>query len=107
SWDISRELKEVGILLLNENSREEIALFAEKTLDDFVKVRDFLRFEIRSITQTTKETGNRLLDLINTKGMDVKSFSRGTFPNHLNYIANDDDKATQRKYLEAEDIQIN
>jgi ATP-dependent exoDNAse (exonuclease V) beta subunit len=39
--------------------------------------------------------------------MDVKSFSRGTFPNHLNYIANDDDKATQRKYLEAEDIQIN
>ncbi|TDS56583.1 UvrD-helicase domain-containing protein [Myroides indicus] len=107
SWDISRELKEVGALLLNENSREEIALFAEKKLDDFVRVRDFLRFEIRSITQTTKETGSCLLDLINTNGIDVKSFSRGTFPNHLNYIANDDDKATQRKYLETEDIQIN
>ncbi|WP_267740434.1 UvrD-helicase domain-containing protein [Myroides injenensis] len=106
SWDITRELKDVGALLLNENNREEISLFAEKTLEDFVVVRDYLRKEIKSITDYTKSLGKQIEEIIAQKGMDSKSFSRGTFPNHIKSIIADDVKPTQKRYIEFDDIQL-
>lgn len=106
SWDITRELKDVGALLLNENNREEIALFAEKTLTDFVVVRDYLRKEIKNITDETKSLGKHIEKIIIEKGMDPKSFSRGTFPNHIKSIIIDDVKPAQKRYNEFDDIQL-
>lgn len=106
SWDITRELKEMGALLLNENNREEIALFDEKTLKDFVVTRDYLRKKIEEITNETKQKGQVIWDLLIDKGVDMKSFSRGTFPNHLLAIINDTDKSTQRKYVEFEEVTL-
>ncbi|WP_410880967.1 UvrD-helicase domain-containing protein [Myroides sp. DW712] len=106
SWDITRELKEMGALLLNENNREEIALFDQKTLQDFVVTRDYLRKKIEEITQDTQQRGKAIWDLLIDKGVDMKSFSRGTFPNHLLAIINDTDKSTQRKYVEFEEVTI-
>lgn len=106
SWDITRELKEMGALLLNENNRDEIALFDQKTLQDFVGTRDYLRKKIEEITQDTQQRGKSIWDLLIDKGVDMKSFSRGTFPNHLLAIINDTDKSTQRKYLEFEEVTI-
>ncbi|WP_353118910.1 UvrD-helicase domain-containing protein [Myroides odoratus] len=106
SWDITRELKEMGALLLNENNREEIALFDEKTLKDFVVTRDYLRKKIEEITRETKQKGQAIWDLLIDKGVDMKSFSRGTFPNHLLAIINDTDKSTQRKYVEFEEVTL-
>ena len=106
SWDITREIKEMGSLLLNENNREEIGLFADKTLADFVKARDFLREEIKRLTEQIKQEGKVIWEEIHTKGIDVKSFSRGTFPNHILAIINDSDKIKDRKYLNFEDVAI-
>ncbi|MDR0193934.1 MAG: UvrD-helicase domain-containing protein [Myroides sp.] len=106
SWDITRELKDVGSLLLNENNREEIALFAEHTLEDFVKVRDFLRSEIRRIGTETVELGKQIALVIQQNGMDPKSFSRGTFIRHIENIIADNDSAQDRKYLEFDDVQL-
>lgn len=106
SWDITRELKEMGALLLNENNREEIALFDQKTLQDFISTRDYLRKKIEELTKETQQKGKAIWDLLIDKGVDMKSFSRGTFPNHLLAIINDTDKSTQRKYEEFEEIAI-
>ncbi|MGL4582523.1 MAG: UvrD-helicase domain-containing protein [Flavobacterium sp.] len=105
SWDITRELKEVGALLLNENNREEIALFSTHTLEDFVKVRDFLRIEIKNLTAESIELGKSILDLIESKGMDKTSFSGQYFIKHIdNVIA--DTVGTTKRYHEFDDIKI-
>lgn len=106
SWDISKELKDVGALLLNENNRDEIALFTGKAIEDFVQMRDFLRKEVADITAETMQLGTELKQLIVDKAMDPKSFSRGTFVRHLENIAVDSPKASERKYVEFDDIQI-
>lgn len=105
SWDISKELKDVGALLLNENNREEIALFSEKTLEDFVKVRDFLRQEIKRITEETKELGQSILDLIETKGIDKTSFSGQYFVKHVERVVLDTVGETKR-YHEFDEVKI-
>lgn len=106
SWDITRELKEMGALLLNENNRDEIALFDTKTLEDFVETRDYLRKKTEELTVESQQKGQAIWDLLLSKGVDMKSFSRGTFPNHLLAIIQDTDKSTQRKYLEFEEVTL-
>lgn len=105
SWDITRELKEVGALLLNENNREEIALFSNHTLEDFVKVRDFLRLEIKSLTAESIEIGKNILDLIESKGMDKTSFSGQYFVKHIDNVISDT-VGTTKRYHEFDDIKI-
>ncbi|SHL15251.1 UvrD-helicase domain-containing protein [Myroides odoratimimus] len=105
SWDITRELKEVGALLLNENNREEIALFSEHTLQDFVKVRDFLREEIKKITAESIVLGQSIMDLIESKGMDKTSFSGQYFVKHIENVIQDT-VGTTKRYHEFDDIKI-
>lgn len=107
SWDITRELKEVGSLLLNENHREEILLFADKSLQDFVQVRDYLKKQIKELTLFNIEQGKKVKDIIVNNGMIPKSFYRGTFVNHIDYIIADDIKATNTIYREFDDVKIN
>jgi hypothetical protein len=40
SWDISREILDTGRLVLNENHRNEITHFHDKTIADFVEIRN-------------------------------------------------------------------
>ena len=39
SWDVSREILETGRLVLNENNRNEILHFNEKTIEEFVEIK--------------------------------------------------------------------
>lgn len=107
SWDITRELKQVGSLLLNENNREEIGLFAQKSLNDFVKVRDYLRTQVKELKSQNIKAAMQIKQIISDNAMEPKSFSRGTFPNHIEAIIKNDPKAYQRRYLVFEDIAIN
>lgn len=107
SWDITRELLEIGYLLMNENNREEIALFEEKTLEDFVRVRDFLKKEILRVTQEMKALATASLQVLADKGVDLKSFSGGYFPKHFGYIVSDKLSPTHKRYVEFDDVKIN
>lgn len=107
SWDVTRELLEIGYLLMNENNREEIALFEEKTLDDFVRVRDFLKKEIVRLTKEMQELATASLQLLTDKGVDLKSFSGGYFPKHFGYIISDKLSPSHKRYVESDDVKIN
>ncbi len=107
SWDVSREIMETGKLILNENNREEISHFNNKSIAEFVEIKNKLiefckEIEVETIAQATDA-----LLLIDKNGIDIKSFSRGTFPNHLESIRNANFNPKNKMFCEFDDIQIN
>ena len=107
SWDVSREILDVGKLILNENHREEIAHYNNKTIGEFVEIKNKIDGLCREIEKETKAEVKEALLLIENKGINVKSFSRQIFPNHLLSIQNGKFNPNNKMYYEFEDIQIN
>ena len=105
SWDVSRELMEIGRLLLNENNRSELELFHQATIPDFIEIRKKLQAEIKDLKSATINLAQAILIEIDNKGIDLKSFSRGTFPNHIQSII-DEKYNFAKKYTLPEEITI-
>ena len=86
SWDISREIMDTGKLILNENNREEITHFQNKTITEFIEIKNKLTELCEQLESETVALATEALLLIENNGIDIKSFSAGHFPNHLNNI---------------------
>jgi ATP-dependent exoDNAse (exonuclease V) beta subunit len=106
SWDISREILDTGRLLLNENNREEITHFQDKSITEFIEIKNKVAQACKVIDKENAEIAKSLLALIDQKGIDIKSFSAGHFPNHLNNIALEKFNPNNKTYHEFEDIKI-
>ena len=107
SWDISREILDTGRLLLNENNREEITHFQDKSISEFIEIKNKVAEACQVINKENSELAKSLLALIEKNGIDTKSFSAGHFPNHLNNIAVEKFNPNNKTYHEFEDIKIN
>jgi ATP-dependent exoDNAse (exonuclease V) beta subunit len=107
SWDISREILETGRLVLNENNRNEITHFQDKTIAEFVEIKNKLAEACKVLEKENTEFAESALLLIDKNGIDLKSFSRGTFPNHLQSIADGKFNPKNKMFREFEDISIN
>ncbi|QEE48926.1 AAA family ATPase [Flavobacterium alkalisoli] len=107
SWDVTYELFEIGKLLINENNRNEVVHFKDKPIEEFLFVKEKLRQNIAELEHESKALGDSIFDLLEQKGIDLKSFSRGIFPNHIGYIQKGELKSTHKKYHEPEDIAVN
>ncbi|POR30676.1 ATP-dependent helicase [Flavobacterium columnare] len=107
SWDVSNEIFNTGKLITNENNREEIALLKDKSIQDFVILRNRLLVECQSILEKTKKQATTLLEWIENQGIDLKSFSAGHFPKHLQGIAEGKFNPNNKTYHEFDDIKIN
>ncbi|WP_281238545.1 UvrD-helicase domain-containing protein [Flavobacterium praedii] len=107
SWDISREILETGKLVLNENSRNEIVHFHDKSISDFIAVKEKLVKVCATLEKENATLAVTSLSLIDKNGIDLKSFSRGTFPNHLQSIADEKFNPKNKMFREFEDIAIN
>ena len=49
SWDISRDIKEIGKLLSNENNRSEIDHFKDKQIQEFIELKKTIAGKIKII----------------------------------------------------------
>jgi ATP-dependent exoDNAse (exonuclease V) beta subunit len=107
SWDISREILETGRLVLNENNRNEITHFQDKTIEEFVEIKKKLIEACKDLERQTIVFAEEALALIEKNGIDVKSFSRGTFPNHINSIQQGKFNPKNKMFHVFEDIAIN
>jgi ATP-dependent exoDNAse (exonuclease V) beta subunit len=107
SWDISREILDTGRLVLNENHRSEITHFQDKTIADFVEVKKKLVESCKVLEKNNAEFAQAALGLIENNGIDLKSFSRGTFPNHLISIRDGKFNSKNKTFHEFDDIAIN
>jgi ATP-dependent exoDNAse (exonuclease V) beta subunit len=107
SWDISREILETGKLVLNENNRNEISHFHDKSIGDFIAVKEKLVQVCVALEKENANLASELLLLIDKNAIDLKSFSRGTFPNHLQSIADEKFNPKNKMFREFDDIAIN
>jgi ATP-dependent exoDNAse (exonuclease V) beta subunit len=107
SWDISREILETGKLVLNENNRNEIVHFHDKSISDFIVVKEKLVQVCKDLEKENAVFAEASLLLIDKNGIDLKSFSRGTFPNHLQSIADGKFNPKNKMFREFDDIAIN
>ncbi|RKS15560.1 exodeoxyribonuclease V subunit beta [Flavobacterium sp. 120] len=107
SWDISREILETGRLVLNENNRNEITHFQDKSITEFVEIKNKLSEACKDLEKQTIIFAEEALTLIDKNGIDVKSFSRGTFPNHITSIQQGKFNPKNKTFHEFDDIAIN
>ena len=107
SWDISREILDTGRLVLNENHRNEIVHFHDKNIAEFVEIKKKLVVVCKELEAENQKLAEATLILIDQKGIDLKSFSRGTFPNHLVSIRDGKFNSKNKTFHEFEDIAIN
>lgn len=107
SWDVTWELFDVGRLLLNENNRNEVHNFQDTSIEEFLAVKKKLTEAVARLDADSVEKANQAMALIESKGIDLKSFSRGTFPGHLGFIRDGELKSTHKKFREVDDIAVN
>jgi ATP-dependent exoDNAse (exonuclease V) beta subunit len=107
SWDISREILDTGRLVLNENHRNEIGHFQDKSITDFVEIKKKLVETCKILEKENASLAEGVLTLIEKSGIDLKSFSRGTFPNHLTSIRDGKFNPNNKTFHEFDDIAIN
>lgn len=107
SWDISREILETGKLVLNENNRNEINHLQDKSITDFLEIKKKLAIVCEDLKKETIVLGNEAAALIVQNGIDVRSFSRGTLPNHITSIQEGKFNPKNKMFREPDDIVIN
>jgi ATP-dependent exoDNAse (exonuclease V) beta subunit len=107
SWDVSLEIMQTGRLILNENNREEITHFHNKTISEFLTIKDRLTELCIQIESENVDLASEALTLIEKNGIDLKSFSGGYFPKHLISIQENKFNPNNKTYHEFDDIKIN
>jgi ATP-dependent exoDNAse (exonuclease V) beta subunit len=107
SWDISREILETGKLVLNENNRNEITHFQDKSITEFLEIKKKLAAVCDELEKETITFGNQAAALLEQKEIDPKSFSRGTFPNHIASIQAGKFNPKNKTFKEVDYIAIN
>lgn len=107
SWDVSREILDTGKLILNENNRNEIVHFKEKSIAEFLAIKNKLREAAAALETLNAELAAEAILLLENNGIDPKSFSGGYFPNHLKSIASGQYNPKNKRYFASEDIKIN
>ena len=107
SWDISREILDTGRLVLNENNRNEITHFQDKSIAEFVEIKKKLAEACKVLETETVVFAEEALLLIDKNGIDTKSFSAGHFPKHLLSIQEGKFNPKNKTYHEFDDIKIN
>ncbi|MFE3869720.1 UvrD-helicase domain-containing protein [Flavobacterium sp. ZS1P70] len=107
SWDISREILDTGRLVLNENNRNEISHFQDKSIAEFVEIKNKLSEACKVLEKESVVFAEEALSLIDKNGIDTKSFSAGHFPKHLLSIEEGKFNPKNKTYHEFDDIKIN
>lgn len=105
SWDISREILDTGRLALNENNRNEIVHFRDRTIPEFLALKEKLTKTCRILEQESALLATQALSLIQENGIEVASFYSSYVPKHFQKLA---DGAILKhvghyKYLEADE----
>jgi ATP-dependent exoDNAse (exonuclease V) beta subunit len=107
SWDIAREILETGRLILNENNREEITHFQDKSITEFAAIKNKIIDASKALEAECVDCAKNALAIISSNGIDEKSFSAGHFPNHLKGIQESRFNPKNKTYHEMQDVKIN
>lgn len=107
SWDVTYELFETGKLLIDENNRNELHQFKDKTIEEFLFIKEKLKQSVAELEAKSVAIANEIFAFMESRGIDLKSFSAGHFPKHIEYIRDGVLNNTHKKYHEFDDVRIN
>ncbi len=93
SWDITRELKDIAQLLLNENDAIQLQQLQEKEIQDFIDLKNKLYKKQRVFEKEFTQIGDKGLEIIEKLGLNFNDFYRSMLPNHFKNIASNLDNA--------------
>jgi ATP-dependent exoDNAse (exonuclease V) beta subunit len=82
SWDITYDLKELSSLLNNENHYEKIKKLEDRTIKEYLFVKDKIFQNVKCLEKQISAKSLFLQDLIRQKNSRI-IFSRNSFPNFL------------------------
>lgn len=88
SWDISRDLKEFSRVLLNENHFAHLNKLKDKSVDDYIKLKQQLNIEINQLKTDFIKLGKEGLSIIENSGLEHKDFYSSMLPKHFLNLAN-------------------
>lgn len=83
SWDISNDIFEMSKLLVNENHRKEIAQYKDKSISDFLTIKQKLVIATNTLKEECQKIATEGLSLIESHHIDHSSFNRGLIPKAL------------------------
>ncbi|MCF6297041.1 MAG: UvrD-helicase domain-containing protein [Flavobacteriaceae bacterium] len=88
SWDISRELKEIAILLLKENDAYGVQKLEKKNISDFKSLEKKIKKNQRETEKKFLEIGEKGLKIISELNIEDKDFYYSQFPKFFQNLIN-------------------
>lgn len=86
SWDISRDLVEIGKLLFQEDHAENLEKLTGKEIADFKEIQKKILDQIKKLEVAAQTISETVLQEIHDQGFEPDDFPRKTLPNHFNKI---------------------
>ena len=86
SWNITHDLLRIGKLLFEENHKEHLETFAEKSIPDFLALKKLLDQRKKDLEKKCSERALSVLDFILSSGLEFTDFPRETLPNNFKKI---------------------
>ena len=100
SWDISLDFIKIAKLLVNENNYNHVKKLQKNSVSEFLELKKYLNKSKELSIKNSIEIANQVFDLINSNGIENKSFIRGTLPNHFIKILNKNYEGLYNNQLE-------
>lgn len=97
SWDITREIFDTSRLLVNENNRNEVVHFQDKSIAEFIDIKKKLIEICQSLEKEIVSQSGQALKLIESNAIEHSTFNRGLIPNYLVALA--DSRIEKREHL--------
>ncbi len=88
SWDISSDLKKISQILRNENDLKHFELLKSKTIADFIQLKKTLLAKKQTTENHLKQLSVEFFDVLSKNNLDFSDFTRKSFPNYFQNIAN-------------------
>lgn len=87
SWDITRDLNQIGRLLTNETHLEHVNEINDKSLKDFSDLAKHIKTLRKRLNEDIKKQGLSVLEELHNNNLDASCFLRGTLYNHFKSIS--------------------
>jgi len=92
SWDITRELKEIALILLKENDRVRLQRLQEKPIEDFIDLKTKLNKKQKNIEEKFAVVGKEGLGIIDSFDLEYNHFYYSQFPTHFQHLCESPEK---------------
>jgi ATP-dependent exoDNAse (exonuclease V) beta subunit len=83
SWDVSSEILNTGRLILNENYREEVLSLKDKTIPEFIALKQKIDGICKSLQDQSIQLAQDSILLIQNNGIEFSSFYSSYVPKHF------------------------